>query len=81
MYELNREQELLTKIVTLIWKPLIEAEKENFGNVSDSARIAYEGQLVYIIDGNKLVVVEAFDREHTYVLFWQNEIDEEGYLV
>ena len=81
VYPLNRENELLVKIASLNWKLMINAEKETFGNTSDSALIAYEEQLVYIIDGNKLVVVEEHDREHTYMLLWQNEIDEEGYLV
>ena len=81
VYPLNRENELLVKIASLNWKLMINAEKETFGNTSDSALIAYEKELVYIIDGKKLVVVEEFDREHTYMLLWQNEIDEEGYLV
>ena len=81
VYPLNREDELLAKIASLNWKLMIKPEKDTFGNTSDSALIAYEEELVYIIDGKKLVVVEEFDREHTYMLLWQNEVDEEGYLV
>jgi len=81
VYPLNREDSLLTKIVDLKWGSMNKFEQETFGGASDSALIAYQGELVYIIDGNKLTVVEEFDREHTYMLLWQNEVDEEGYLV
>jgi len=82
MQIINKEAELLSQIIKMDWKPFTPEDYEIFGGVrSVKPLICTQGDLVYVIDDNLLIVVEEHDRQMVYMLTWQNEVDEEGYLV